>query len=193
MTTCSPTCSSTTELAVTQGESATFEITVRDENKVLIDLTGSKIWFGVKHKLLDVPYAILKRNTAAGGSDAEILILDQLVPATKGKARIFLVPDDTSSLAIDCALQYVCDLWIELSTGKQYQVLGVVPFKIKTRVVHIGGVPPAPPTPVEYRYSNVTRPSALGLEVGTMIYNTDDHAPNFSDGTNWRDAMGTLT
>jgi hypothetical protein len=42
-------------------------------------------------------------------------------------------------------------------------------------------------------FSNVTRPSPSTYPVGGMIWNTDDEAPNFSDGTNWRDAMGTIT
>jgi pentose-5-phosphate-3-epimerase len=42
-------------------------------------------------------------------------------------------------------------------------------------------------------YTNSNRPSASSLAAGTMIYNTDDHAPNFSDGTNWRDAVGNIT
>ena len=40
-------------------------------------------------------------------------------------------------------------------------------------------------------YTDATRPAA-GV-VGRMIYNTDDSAPNFDDGTNWRDAAGAIT
>lgn len=42
-------------------------------------------------------------------------------------------------------------------------------------------------------YTDSTRPSAVGLPVGYMIWNTDDNAPNFSDGTNWRNAAGSTT
>lgn len=42
-------------------------------------------------------------------------------------------------------------------------------------------------------YSNTTRPSAALFPAGFQIWNTDDNAPNFSDGTNWRDAVGILT
>ncbi|WP_211062127.1 glycosyl hydrolase family 28-related protein [Heyndrickxia faecalis] len=42
-------------------------------------------------------------------------------------------------------------------------------------------------------FNNSTRPSPSYVGVGGVIYNTDDNAPNFSDGTNWRDAMGNLT
>jgi hypothetical protein len=42
-------------------------------------------------------------------------------------------------------------------------------------------------------YTDATRPAANTLPAGSLIYNTDDTAPNYSDGTDWRDAMGTVT
>jgi hypothetical protein len=42
-------------------------------------------------------------------------------------------------------------------------------------------------------YNDSTRPSASTVGAGAMIYNTDDSAPNFSDGTNWTDAVGVTT
>jgi len=53
-------------------------------------------------------------------------------------------------------------------------------------------------------YTNTTRPLLLASwtaagypgipAAGTVtIFNTDDNAPNFWDGTAWRDAMGGLT
>lgn len=42
-------------------------------------------------------------------------------------------------------------------------------------------------------YANATRPAASSLKLGTQIWNSDDNAPNFSDGTNWRDATGVIT
>lgn len=42
-------------------------------------------------------------------------------------------------------------------------------------------------------YSNATRPTASLVPAGVMIWNTDDTAPNYSDGVNWRDAIGNLT
>lgn len=46
------------------------------------------------------------------------------------------------------------------------------------------------PLPV---YSDTTRPPASHFSVGTAIFNTSDNAPNYSDGTQWRDAMGKVT
>ena len=42
-------------------------------------------------------------------------------------------------------------------------------------------------------YSNTTRPPANTVPVGRMIFNTDDDAPNWSNGTDWLDASGHLT
>jgi hypothetical protein len=42
-------------------------------------------------------------------------------------------------------------------------------------------------------YSNTTRPEANTLPAGTAIFNTDDNAPNWTDGAAWRDANGELT
>jgi hypothetical protein len=42
-------------------------------------------------------------------------------------------------------------------------------------------------------YSNATRPAATTFAAGVMIFNTDDCAPNWSDGSVWRDAYGILT
>lgn len=42
-------------------------------------------------------------------------------------------------------------------------------------------------------YTNANRPAATTVEAGTMIWNTDDAAVNLSDGTVWRDAVGTAT
>lgn len=50
---------------------------------------------------------------------------------------------------------------------------------------------PQPPDPM--RFSDDDRPLATEFPVGTRIFNTSDNAPNFSDGTNWRDSSGNLT
>lgn len=42
-------------------------------------------------------------------------------------------------------------------------------------------------------YTDGTRPTAASAGKGTMIWNDTDNAPNFSDGANWRDAMGSVT
>ena len=42
-------------------------------------------------------------------------------------------------------------------------------------------------------FNDATRPLASGYPVGSSIWNTSDNAPNFSDGSIWRDAMGNAT
>ena len=42
-------------------------------------------------------------------------------------------------------------------------------------------------------FTNASRPAADTCNVGDCIYNTDNNAPNYSDGTHWRDAIGTIT
>lgn len=42
-------------------------------------------------------------------------------------------------------------------------------------------------------YTNSTRPAAASWPKGTFFWNSDDNAPNYSDGTNWRDAAGNIT
>jgi hypothetical protein len=40
--------------------------------------------------------------------------------------------------------------------------------------------------------TNANRGDAALYGAGNMIWNSDDNAPNFSDGTNWRDAAGNV-
>jgi hypothetical protein len=43
-------------------------------------------------------------------------------------------------------------------------------------------------------YSNITRPNASTVPKGTEIFNSDDNAPNYSDGVaHWYDASGNIT
>ncbi len=42
-------------------------------------------------------------------------------------------------------------------------------------------------------FDNASRPGPTTVNIGTCIYNTDDSAPNYSDGTIWRDAAGVAT
>ena len=43
------------------------------------------------------------------------------------------------------------------------------------------------------QYSSAGRPAANTVPIGTAIFNTDDSAPNYSDGAAWRDSNGSLT
>jgi len=48
--------------------------------------------------------------------------------------------------------------------------------------------------PAAQSYTNATRPSAVGMPLGMMIWNAEDNAPNFADGLgNWVDPDGQIT
>ncbi len=42
-------------------------------------------------------------------------------------------------------------------------------------------------------FSQAARPDPSSVPVGTVIFNTDDNAPNWSDGTVWRNSAGVTT
>lgn len=42
-------------------------------------------------------------------------------------------------------------------------------------------------------FTNASRPAANTFTAGMQIWNTDDNAPNWSDGTAWRDGAGLVT
>lgn len=117
---CSTTATTTASLSVVRGESKTYEVTVRDAAKQTVDLTGAKVWFTVKERLEDISPVISKRNVAAGGSALEAEVTPQ-TGTTKGKLRIYLTPSDSANL--DTTKTYVCDVWIELTSGKRHQVI----------------------------------------------------------------------
>jgi hypothetical protein len=52
----------------------------------------------------------------------------------------------------------------------------------------VGGFTDTPPS-----YTDALRPAATAVPAFTFIFNTDDAAPNWSDGTDWRDAAGLVT
>lgn len=90
-----------------------------------VGLTGAKLWFTVKTKTsdADVDAVIQKRNTAAGGGDTEIKVID----ASGGHLEIYLVPADTDSM--DPGI-YIFDVQTILSDDKTYTVLrGRISFK----------------------------------------------------------------
>jgi len=41
-------------------------------------------------------------------------------------------------------------------------------------------------------FANSTRPSAAASGAGAVIWNSDANIPQWSDGTNWRDANGVI-
>jgi len=111
----------------------TLSLVVNDHNDAPVDLTGASITFTVKSKMSDpdTQAVFQKKNTAAGGGDSEIKVLD---PAG-GSAEVYIVPADTDTTNPG---NYMWDVQITLANGKTYTVLrGRVTFKedvTKTRV-----------------------------------------------------------
>lgn len=95
----------------------TLSLSVHTDTGAPVDLTLAKIWFTVKVRTSDpdTMAVFMKRNTAAGGSDAEVKVTD----ATNGKAEIYIVPDDTAD--VDPAI-YVFDVQVMLANGKTYTI-----------------------------------------------------------------------
>lgn len=112
-------------VTITKGANKSFLLTVVDENGAAADLAGAKIWVTVKHRQSDAVPVISKRNTAAGGGDTEVVVSS---PSTLGKATVLFVPTDTSPLSNLQA--YEIDAWVELATGKRYQVVAPEAFTI---------------------------------------------------------------
>lgn len=103
----------------------TLSLVVNDHNDVPVDLTGAKLTFTVKSKMSDPDtQAILqKKNSAAGGGDTEIKILN----AAGGSAEIYIVPLDTDTTNPG---NYMWDVQVTLANDKTYTVLrGRVTFK----------------------------------------------------------------
>lgn len=103
-------------MTILRGSSKTLELTVRDSNKVLVDLTGSKVFFTIKRTIGSAEYLV--RKTSDNIADAEILTQSG---DTLGKARFYLSPTDTISASP--ARDYTYDVWVELASGKRYAVI----------------------------------------------------------------------
>ena len=83
---------STTQISLYQGNSATFQVTVKDNLGNPQDLTGGEIIFRI---WTDYQTFLELKNEAAGGSDSEILIIN---PPADGIFQIYFVPENTESI-----------------------------------------------------------------------------------------------
>ena len=119
-------------IKVKRGATTTLRLTARNSNKQTVDLTGAKVWFTVKNRFEDAAACITKKNAAAGGVDGQILITMPQTGATKGQAKIFLVPADTAGMSTEET--YWCDAWVQLATGERYQVIQPGQFLVESVV-----------------------------------------------------------
>jgi len=103
----------------------TLSLSINNSDNTPVDLTGAKLYFTVKQKMTDPDSSSIfqKKNTAAGGSDAEIKVID----APGGSAEIYIIPSDTETTDPG---NYMWDVQAVLANGKTYTVLrGRVTFK----------------------------------------------------------------
>jgi hypothetical protein len=113
-------------LQVVRGSSKTIDLTVTNEDGNPVDLTGSTVYFTVKRLVTDASPLIQKKSSDA----LEIDIFDP----RGGVARIYLNPADTQNLALN---PYVFDVWVVLSSGKRYPVVGPATFDMLPSVTVI--------------------------------------------------------
>ena len=107
-------------ISVIRGTSKTFELEITDDDGAVVDLTGATLYFTVKAKLEDTNPLIQKKSSDA----LEIDIYDP----RGGKAKIYLNPSDTQTLALK---PHIFDVWVVLSSGKRYVVVGPSTFELK--------------------------------------------------------------
>lgn len=82
-------------------------------------LTGAKGFMTAKRRLEDETWVIRKRTLNAGGGNDQFVLLDQSV--YPGRARFYLVPEDTAGLDPKLTLKY--DVWFELPDGRRKTVV----------------------------------------------------------------------
>lgn len=110
-------------VTVIRGTSKTLVLTIKDKDKVLVDLTGSTIYMTVRLKETDTGCLFQKISTDG-------LEIDIPNP-TDGIAKIFIDPQDTIGKK---PTRYVYDILIILASGERHVVVGPAVFEIKAGV-----------------------------------------------------------
>ncbi len=97
---------------------------------------------------------------------------------TEGQLVYWDGTEMTTTAGINLLVGVAAEDATDVSTESRIRLDGVARFN--------GGQVPA-------NFSNGTRPDPATQPIGFPIYNTDDSAPNYSDGVIWRDAAGDPT
>lgn len=98
-----------TEMNIFKGDSKNWEVTVKDGDGTIVDITGAEIVFTVRVNATDSTFSLQKKNLAAGGDATQISMDDP----TNGIFRLHLLPSDTASLR---ASKYVYDFQLTMGT-----------------------------------------------------------------------------
>ncbi len=112
-----------TDVEITRAENKTLELTVRNKDDVIFNLTGHTLTFTVKSSSAEIANLILKTSASA----SEINLVDPV----NGRADIILVPGDTVNIEPG---DYEYDVWVTLNTGEDFTVIKLSSFKITARV-----------------------------------------------------------
>jgi hypothetical protein len=110
-------------VTIIRGTSKTLELVVTDADGKAADLTGAKVIMTVKEHLTDTVPLVQKTS--------EVPAQAQVTVPREGKARIYLVPADTQTLATK---QYVFDVWAVLASGKRFAVVQPSTFIVQASV-----------------------------------------------------------
>lgn len=95
-----------------QGDTWEFEYRITDQNGSVIDLSTYEVRAGIKDSTGVIK---IKKNDLAGGSNAELEVLD-----TKGNILIIYNKEDTAIIATENML---LEIEITSNTGKRYTVV----------------------------------------------------------------------
>ena len=101
-------------------------------------LSGAAIVFTVKQDIDDTEIAFQKKNTAAGGDDSQIKIIEDYIKYEEdpesplyglmvGVVEVYIQPADTDDLS---EADYRYDMVITISSGRELQVIRPSRFKI---------------------------------------------------------------
>lgn len=130
--------------------------------------------------------------TLAAGSPSVTLSpsMDPPQPGPAYNVTSKLVPD----LSIDPTNGKLNGLSLANYTALQAQVVaGLITFTWTSLPEYFTpGMFAASPIPLQI-FTNVNRPPASAVDKGTMIFNSDDGAPNWSNGVDWIDSSGNKT
>lgn len=111
------------EIAIPKGGTGSYTFTLT-QNGVAINLAGKSLTFTVV-AYAGGPELFKLRNTAAGGNDTEIEVLD----AAAGIVKVKFTESDTLTVPHGV---YYCDMWMDDGTD-HLQVVPLTPFRVKAR------------------------------------------------------------
>ena len=126
---------SSNSIEMSQGESRDLDLWVVNEVTNIdgvsydepVDLTGATVYFSVRRKT-ESPHVLIRKYSG------DVLAIEMIAPSSCGMAVIHLFSDDTKHMRPG---EYVFDVWVLFSTGKQVPVIEPTEFIIKGAVTRL--------------------------------------------------------